>query len=248
MSKWAQAIMHEKWLQKYIQDHYLEIGFAQIHGPYKYGADFKGVYAEKPVKIEAEWNYSDYISHKHSLRFADVLVVATLEPVPPALLGKLPSTIINLDPQQVINWAQPRLIKKTREDYYSYPWRRLSKSLLELYAYYRKQDHRKIDFIGSNLVFSMNKSQMPAGFKFGTGGKEESFEGRPEDKAAWDYWLNIAHAAAEHFQMKPALLRLTWVDRTALYFNHTGRITECERKRFIDVAEFIDELFQRGEQ
>jgi hypothetical protein len=237
--------MHEKWLQKYIQDHYLQIGFTQIHGPYKYGADFKGVYAEKPVKIEAEWNYSDYISHKHSLRFADVLVVATLEPVPPALQGKLPSIIINLNREQVISWAHPLLVKKTTEDYSAYPWRRLSKSLLDLYAYCQKQDHRKIDFMGANLVFPMNKSQTPDGFKFGTGGKEEGFKGRPDDKADWDYWLVIAHSVADHFRLKPALLRLTWVDRIAIYFNHTGRITEGELKRFKDVAEFIDDIFQR---
>ncbi len=71
--------MHENWLQRYIKEYHQQIGFTQLHGPYKYGADFKGVYAGKPVKIEAEWDYSDYISHKHSLSFADILVVATLD-------------------------------------------------------------------------------------------------------------------------------------------------------------------------
>jgi hypothetical protein len=172
--------MHENWLQKYIKEHYLQIGFSQIHGPYKYGADFKGVYAGKPVKIEAEWEYSDYISHKHTVRFADILVVATLEPVPEHLKEKLPSIIINLNREHVIKWAQPQLIKKNKEDYSSYSWRRLSRSLLDLYAYYQKQNQRGIDFIGSNLALSMNKSQAPGGFQFGAGGKEKSFEGPPE--------------------------------------------------------------------
>ena len=54
--------MHEKWLQKYIKEFHQQIGFAQIHGPYSYGADFKGIYAGQAVKIEAEWRYADYIS------------------------------------------------------------------------------------------------------------------------------------------------------------------------------------------
>lgn len=239
--------MHEIWLQKYIKEHYQQIGFTRLHGPYKFGADFKGVYAEKPVKIEAEWEYSDYISHKHPLRFADILIVATLESVPQALEEKLPSIIINLSREQVIEWAQPRMVKKDQEDYYSYPWRRFSRNLLYLYAYYQKQNRLKIDFMGSSLIPKMYQFQKPVGFQFGEGGKEESFEGLPEDKAAWDYWLEAAHAVAHHFRLKPALLRPTWIDRVALYINHTGRITEGELKRFKDVAAFIDESVLREE-
>jgi hypothetical protein len=234
--------MHEIWLQKYIKEHYRQIGFTQLHGPYKYGADFKGVYAENPVKIEAEWDYSDYISHKHSLRFADVLVVATLNPAPESLKGKLPPVIINLSREQVVEWANPLVVKKTEEDYYSYPWRRFSRNLLYLYAFYRKQNRTGSNFIGSNLAQSMPWSQKPIGFQFGEGGKEEKFEGRPEDKASWDYWLFIAHSIAGHFRLKPTLLRPTWIDRIAVYVNHTGRITEGEFQRFKEVALFIDEL------
>jgi hypothetical protein len=239
--------MHEYWLQKYIKENHLKIGFSQLHGPYKYGADFKGIYAGKPVKIEAEWDYSDYISHKHSLSFADVLVAATLEPVPQSLDGKLPSIIINLDREQVTQWAEPRISKKSKEDYYSYSWRRLSRNLLCLYAFYQKQNHRSFSYVGSRLPLSLHRSQTPAGFQFGEGGKEEGFEGPPEEKAAWDYWLDVTHVAADHFRLKPALLRPTWIDRTGLYFSHTGRLTESESRRFKDVAEFIDALIFRDE-
>jgi hypothetical protein len=234
--------MHEYWLQKYIQEYSPQMGFTQLHGPYKYGADFKGVYGGKPVKIEAEWEYSDYLSHTHTLKFAEVLVVATLEPIPPALIVKLPSIIINLNRQKVVEWAQPRIEKKTREDYYSYPWRRFSRSLLYLYGYYQKQNQRKNDFMGASLLLPGYQTQTPPGFHFAEGGKEESFAGLPEDKAAWDYWLDIAHTVANHFHLKPALLRLTWVDRTALYLGNTGRITAGESKRFEEVAVFIDSL------
>jgi hypothetical protein len=239
--------MHEIWLQKYIKQHYQQIGFTDIHGPYSYGADFKGVYAGKPVKIEAEWEYADYISHKHTLKFADILVVATPEPVPEHLRVKLPSIIINLDHDRVVEWAHPRMIKKNKDDFYSYHWRRLSRNLLYLYAYYRKQNHRGMNFTGSNLVHTMYKSQKPAGFQFGEGGKEASFDGLPEDKASWDFWLNAAHAVADQFRLKPALLRPTWIDMVALYLNHTGRIRDNEIKRFQEVAAFINDLILRQE-
>jgi hypothetical protein len=173
--------------------------------------------------------------------------VATLEPAPEHLKEKLPPIIININREEVIAWAQPRSIKKDQQDYHAYPWRRLSRSLLYLYAHHQKQNHQKIDFPGSNLALSTNKSQTPAGFQFGAGGKEESFQGSPEDKASWDYWLMIAHAVAAYFHLKPALLRPTWIDRIALYFYNTGRITEGELKRFKEVALFMDDLILRGE-
>jgi hypothetical protein len=243
----TQVIMHENWLQRYIQEHYQQIGFSQIHGPYQYGADFKGIYAHQPVKIEAEWDYLDYVKHRHSLKFADVLVVATLEPVPQRLKDKLPAIIINLNRAEVIQWAQPRVTTRNNDDYSAYPWRRLARSLLDLYAFYRKERRQGTDFVGSNLVSFHYKSQKPAGFQFRVDGKEEGFEGQPEDKAAWDTWLFSAHAVANHFHLKPALLRPTWIDRIALYYNHTGRITEGEVKRFKPVAELIDDLILRRE-
>jgi hypothetical protein len=239
--------MHEIWLQKYIRANYRQIGFAQLYGPFTSGADFKGVYAGKRVKVEAEWDYADFISHQHTLNFADILVVATREPVPEQLKARLPAIIIKLDRDRVIEWAQPRLVQKNNDDYYNYEWRRFSRNLLYLYAYYRKQNHWGMDFTGADLVHKMYKSQKPAGFQFGAGGKEESFDGPPEDKAAWDYWLNAAHAVALQFRLKPKLLRPTWIDMVALYLNHTGRITESDLKRFHEVAAFINDLILRQE-
>lgn len=234
--------MHEIWLQKYIKEHHQLIGFSQIHGPYSFGADFKGVYGEKPVKIEAEWDYADYISHKHSLRFADVLVVATLKPVPESLRALLPSIIINLNPELVAAWAKPLIVKESEDGYHAYAWRRFSRHLLYLYAFYQKQNKRKTDYPGSDLIYSMSWSQKPGGFKFSEGGKEEGFEGLKEDKASWDFWLEMAHRVAAHFRLKPALLRPTWIERVAIYVNNTGRMTESEAARFKAVADYIDTL------
>ncbi len=234
--------MHEIWLQKYVKEHYRQIGFERLHGPYNYGADFKGVFSGRQVKVEVEWEYSDYISHKHGLKFADVLVVAEPGPVPQDLISRLPPIIVHLNRDQVVKWAQPRLTQANEDGYHSYTWRRFSRNLLYLYAFYLKQSQRKTDFNGSNLLRSMSGFQKPAGFQFGEGGKEDSFEGLPEDKAAWDFWLEIAHAVAKKFRLKPALLRVTWIDRVAIYVNHTGRITDSERERFTEVAAFIDDL------
>lgn len=239
--------MHEEWLQKYIQDHYQKIGLSQIHGPYKRGADFKGFYAGKPVKIEAEWDYADYINHKHPPGFADVLVVATLEPVPECLRENLPISVIQVSREDVIEWAQPRRSQKNREDYHGYPWRRFSKSLFDLYAYSQKQISPPVDFIGSAVTLTKRNSQTPAGFQFGPGGKEEGFKGPPEEKAYWDQWLVIAHSVSNQFKLKPALLRPTWIDRIAFYYHGTGRITDSDLKRFQEVVLFIDEILSRRE-
>jgi len=240
--------MYEIWLQKYIRANFRQIGFSQLHGPFTSGADFRGVYAGKRVRVEAEWDYADYINHQHPLNFAEILVVATQEPVPEHLRAKLPSIIINLNRDRVIEWAQPRLVQKNNDDYYAYAWRRLSRNLLYLYAYYRKKERRSLDFVGSHLVYTMYKAQKPAGFQFGENGKEESFEGAPEDKEAWDYWLNAAHAVAGQFRLKPKLLRPTWIDMVALYLNHTGRITDNDLKRLQEVAVFVNDLILRQEQ
>jgi hypothetical protein len=239
--------MHEYWLQRFIKEHYSQIGFTEIHGPYKNGADFKGFYFGKLVKIEAEWNYSDFIDHQHPVDFADVLIVATYAPVPENLRERLPSKIIHLNREQVITWALPRRTRKNKEDYYAYSWRRLSRSLLDLYAYYRKQAGQGLKFLGSGLALSKNQSPTPAGFLFGSGGKEAGFSGSTEDKAVWDYWLIIAHSVASQFHLKPALLHPTWIDRIALYFNHTDRITDGEFTRFNEIAEFIGDIILRGE-
>jgi len=228
--------MREIWLQKYIKEHYEQIGFTRLHGPYSTGADFKGVYAGLQVKIEAEWDYTDYIAHKHPLRFADILIVASLKPVPGSLIERLPPTIIRINPEIVTAWAQPRISIETEQEYHAYQWRRFSKSLLDLYACYLKRNNSSTDFLGSLLT---QGKQQSGWFQFGSGGIETGFTGTDEEKTAWDCWLEISHRVAEHFNLKPALLRPTWADRIALYYNHTGRITLSEYKRFEEISVFI---------
>ena len=198
--------MHERWLQQYILAHFRELGFSQLRGPYSQGVDFKGSCKGKRVKVEAEWQYVNYYLHQHPPGWADILIVATLQPPPENLLDILPSRIVNIELRKVIEWAQPRADEKEREDFQSYPWRRLSRNLLDLYAYYLKHQKReyKLFFIGSHLALTRNKAQKPAGFQFDTNGLELEFQGSQEDKFAWDYWLNIAHVVADKFRLRPA--------------------------------------------
>lgn len=206
--------MHERWLQQYIMAHYRDLGFSQLKGPFSQGVDFKGIYKGNRVKVEAEWQYANYFFHKHPPEWADMLIVATLQPPPDKRLDKLPSQIINIDLQKVVEWAQPRADEKEREEFKLYPWRRLSRNLLDLYVYYLKQHYRVADlsFIGFHLALAQNKAQKPAGFQFGANGLELAFEGTAEDKFAWDYWLNIAHVIAEKFKLKPAMHHSTWIN------------------------------------
>jgi hypothetical protein len=104
--------MREYWLHKYIQGNSQRLGFRRLEGPFDTGPDFKGVFAGRKVLVEAELSYQSYISHGHPKDWADILIVASLDPAPIEFREKLPGTIINVDPQQVLEWSRP-----LREEY-----------------------------------------------------------------------------------------------------------------------------------
>ena len=240
--------MHERWLQQYIMAHYQGLGFSQLKGPFNQGVDFNGIHNGKKVKVEAEWQYANYYFHQHPPKWADILIVATLEPPPAKYLSILPSRIINVDLQQVIEWAQPRADEKEREDFKLYPWRRLSRSLLDLYAYYLKQQGREkeLSFIGSHLALVKNKAQKPAGFQFDANGLELEFQGSPEDKFAWDYWLNIAHAVSENYRLKPAMHHPTWIDLLGYELINKGEVDLPDLGELKPIINFIESLLSEG--
>lgn len=236
--------MHERWLQQYIMAHYQDMGFLQLKGPFNQGADFNGIYNGKKVKVEAEWQYANYHFHQHPPKWADILIVATLEPPPAKYLGILPSRIININLQKVIEWTQPRADEKEREDFKLYPWRRLSRSLLDLYVYCLKHREREAEFsfLGSHLALSRDQAQKPSGFQFDGYGFELCFQGTPEDKFAWDYWLEIAHVIAEKYKLKPATGRPTWVDKLGHNLIFKGKLDLADVAPFKPIATFINSL------
>ena len=240
--------MHENWLQEYIVAHYRGLGFSQLKGPFRRGVDFKGIYRGKRVKIEAEWHYANYCFHQHPPDWADILIVATLEPVPEKYRDVLPSRIVNIPLDEVIKWAEPKADEKERECFRSYPWRRLSRNLLDLYVYYLECHARSATstVIGSHLALSRNKAQKPAGFLFGQDGLELAFEGTPEDKFAWDYWLNVAHSVAESLELKPAMFRPTWVDRLGLELIERDQIGSVELERLKPIVELVESLLSES--
>ncbi len=240
--------MHERWFQQYIIAHSRDLGFSQLKGPFSQGVDFKGIYKGKRVKVEAEWQYANYYFHQHPKSWADILIVATLEPAPDTYRDLLPPTIINVDIKEVIEWAQPRAGEKERENYKLYPWRRLSRNLLDLYVYYLKQlgEEKEHSFIGSQLALAKDKAQKPAGFQFDTNGLELEFQGSPEDKFAWDYWLNIAHAVSENYQLKPAIHHPTWIDRLGYELNNKGEVNLPDLSELKPIINFIETLLSEG--
>jgi hypothetical protein len=238
-----QLHIHEDWLQLYIKEHFRQLGFASIHGPYSTGADLKGLYNGKMVRIEAEWDYTDYIHHQHSPDFADILIVANSKKVPYDLVDRLPAIIFHVSRQKVIEWAKPRIETKTLDDYHSFAWWRLSRSLLILYGNYQRIQARTPSFPGAYLL-PLPPSQTPPGFVFAPGGRETGFKGSPQDKNTWDRWLALSHYIAEKFGLKPALLRPTWIDRVALHFDHTGHLYGSDQLRLQEVMVYLDSLIQ----
>ena len=95
--------LKEYWYQQYVLKHPEEFGFNNLEGPLDTGVDFKGEYEGRNVSIEVERDYVSYISHGHPI--FDVLVVGVLEPPHPDMVNHLPKTIINLDPQKVMDWS-----------------------------------------------------------------------------------------------------------------------------------------------
>lgn len=99
--------MREYWLLKYISAHRRKLGLTALEGPFETGPDFRAVYKGQSVLIEAEIAYKNYLSHKHHKDWADMLIVATTDPMPEKYKDKLPPIIKNVDLQEVLKWSEP---------------------------------------------------------------------------------------------------------------------------------------------
>ena len=97
--------LKEHWYQLYVQKHPDEFGLTSLQGPFKSGADFKGILNGRNLSVEIEKDYVSYLYHGHP-RF-DVLIVGVLDPPHPDMLPLLPPVIMHLDPQKVMDWSKP---------------------------------------------------------------------------------------------------------------------------------------------
>ena len=95
----------EHWYQQYVLEHYREFGFTSLEGPFRSGPDFKGVLKGTCVTVEVEREYLGYRQHGH--RDIDVLIVGVVDSPHPAMVEFLPPTIMNIDPQVVMDWSRP---------------------------------------------------------------------------------------------------------------------------------------------
>jgi hypothetical protein len=102
---------NEHWLQQYIKENHLKLGFDSLKGPFDYGPDFRGVYKGKEVIIEAERKSSNFIRHKHHIKHTqiNILIVlcddktATVSRMSPLEWRKhLPEEIISIDAEDFV--------------------------------------------------------------------------------------------------------------------------------------------------
>ena len=104
--------IREYWVQKYVEENYIKLGFSKIEGPFEAGPDFKGIYKGKKVIVEVERDCRSYISHRHyeDKRFkkVDILIVLNPSESPEEIKNKLPKTIIHIDVDDFVEWWRPK--------------------------------------------------------------------------------------------------------------------------------------------
>ncbi len=103
-------MLREYWFQLYVRDHWRELGFDSLIGPFEVGPDFKGVYRGREVKVEVERDYKAFLHDKKALsshQGIDVLIVGVGEDPPAEIRSELPPFVINLDPQTVAEYTRP---------------------------------------------------------------------------------------------------------------------------------------------
>jgi hypothetical protein len=104
--------IREYWIQEYVKDNNVKLGFSKIEGPFDVGPDFKGVYKGKRVIVEAERDCQSFIQHKHheDERFKEVSILIVLNPSEPPkeIKDKLPKTIIYINIDDFVEWWRPK--------------------------------------------------------------------------------------------------------------------------------------------
>lgn len=104
--------IREYWIQEYVKDNHEKLGFSKIEGPFDTGPDFKGVYKNQKVVIEAERDCQSFVQHGHheDERFKEVSILIVLNPSEPPkdVKDKLPETIIHIDVNHFVAWWCPK--------------------------------------------------------------------------------------------------------------------------------------------
>jgi hypothetical protein len=255
--------MREYWLQQYVKEHYRELGFSQLEGPFETGPDFTGVYQGKPVKVEAELKYEGYLQHPQG--WADILIVGTLEPVPARCKDKLPLNIIPINPQKVLEWSKPlrQAYRQKMEEGRQKVIAQFPPEIQNILQSSTPMRPEKLAELGYALRvapwnrFGNSLLEVYAYYIERKGReegatimcpplallkhKEEGFDD-PEDEAVWRDWLNIAFAVATQFKLKPNMDSLTWIDVLDKKLRDVGNLDTADLKRLEPVVTFIESL------
>ena len=243
--------MREHWLQLYIAEHYRELGFSQLEGPFDIGPDFRGIYQGQQVRVEAE---NDYNLYSHPREWADVLVVATLKPVPARWVDRLPPTIINVDPEKVAEWSLP--LRRT----YAQKMQAERHSVIVSLPPEIQADVR--DIAGDSHL-SAGEIYNLAFLPWRTLAKSlECLCGDPTERAELSrsgiieedclpdderiklreydlYWLRLAEAVAKRFGLQPSAHSVTWIDTLARRVLKGRALSPDEQKMLEPVIAFI---------
>jgi hypothetical protein len=106
------SLIPEYWVQQYIKDKHKTLGITKIEGPFEYGPDFKGKYANNIVEIEAERNWKSYLDHGHNkdVRFDHVKILIILSPDEPpnGVKNLLPDIILHIDIDDFTEYWRPK--------------------------------------------------------------------------------------------------------------------------------------------
>ena len=251
--------MREYWLHKYIQGNSQRLGFRRLEGPFDTGPDFKGVLAGRKVLVEAELSYQSYISHGHPKDWADILIVASLDPIPVELRERLPGAIINVDPQQVLEWSRPMRVeyRASMEEGRKQVIAQFPQEVQDILSHTDRMRPEKLRNLGYELMFSpwhtlaeelatlyaYHISAFPdiQIVRYYSIDKEVGWESVTiaEDDEL-DYWLNVAFAVASQFKIKPSITSVTWIDGLYHRLMTDGKLDANALKQLEAVIAFIE--------
>ena len=257
--------MREYWLCKYIISHSKQLGLKALEGPFDNGPDFKAKYRGQDVSIEAETQYRNYIQHGHPKNWADVLIVATIDPVPEKYKEILPPIIINIDLQKVLDWSLPLRTqywqewekkrneweKRDREIISKFPPEiqgylssngvmqpeKLEEYCSKLQAYPSRRLASELATLYNYYVREVYKEECIRHYRLD---RETGWATLEEiDEEDWVYWNIIAIAVTTEFNIHLSIWTNNWINGSFKRLIKHG-LSEAELKELEPLVNFID--------
>jgi hypothetical protein len=107
--------VEERWVQKYVEEEYRQLGFSKVDGPRRSGPDFRVSKKRRWGWAEVETCWQNYRKHSHHLNpeFNEVeyLILLSSETPPADKLPGLPPQIIHIDRGHFLAWFKDAVSK-----------------------------------------------------------------------------------------------------------------------------------------